>query len=189
MVTSWREFIRTFLEWHHLTTTSTRILYLAVFMCNLVLLFYKSRWDWLILIRRQNKNKKWILVVVWRRGLLKSIFAWDFYSAWTVLPITQALLQSAVRRKTTAVHFTTIPLNRTRPITHKAYFFGGGGGAKSASLYLHCISLVWSLLNFSVRLYEQFYGFHALRTLGKCTSCIFLGTVDCAGTTATILRA
>ena len=128
MVTSWREFFRTFLEWHHLTTTSTRILYFAVVMCNLVLLFYKSRWDWLILIRRQNKNKKWILVVVWRRGLLKSISAWDFYSAWTVLPISQALLQSAVRRKTTAVHFTTIPLNRTRTITHKAYFFGGGGG-------------------------------------------------------------
>ena len=24
--------------------------------------------------------------------------------------------------------------------------------------------------NFSVRFYEQFYGFHALRTVGKCTS-------------------
>lgn len=78
-------------------------------MCNLVLLFYKSRWDWLILIKRQNKNKIWILVVVWRRGLLKSIFAWDLYAAWTVLPITQALLQSTVRRKMAVVHFTTIP--------------------------------------------------------------------------------
>ena len=32
--------------------------------------------------------------------------------------------------------------NRTRPITHKVIFFGrgGGGGAKSASLYLNCVS-------------------------------------------------
>ena len=137
MITSWREFIRTFLEWHHLTTTSTRILYFTVFMCNLVLLFYKSRWDWLILIRRQNKNKKWILVVVWRRGLLKSIFAWDFYAAWTVLPITQALLQSAVRRKMVASFRT-----EHGQLHIKSYFLAGGegGGAKSASLYLHCVS-------------------------------------------------
>ena len=30
-----------------------------------------------------------------------------------------------------------------------------------------------------MRFYEQFYGFHALRTVGNIPAAIFLGTVDC----------
>ena len=62
-----------------------------------------------------------------------------------------------------AVHFTTIPFEpNTANYTYKSYIsFLRGGGAKFVP-----IIATLPILGF----YEQFYGFHALRTVGKCTS-------------------
>ena len=66
-----------------------------------------------------------------------------------------------------AVHFTTIPFEpNTANYTYKSYisFFLGGGGAKFVP-----IIATLPILTFSARFYEKCYGFHALRTVGKCT--------------------
>ena len=60
----------------------------------------------------------------------------------------------------------TIFLNLTRPITHKVR---GGGGKKFVPLIatLPILGLKFIKLLDCV-FYEQFYGFHAPRTVGKC---------------------
>ena len=65
--------------------------------------------------------------------------------------------------------------NVTRAITHKViiffFFWGGGAGANSSLLYSNIAYPRFEVYKtFFVRFYEQFYGFHALRTVGKCTS-------------------
>ena len=80
--------------------------------------------------------------------------------------------QSAVRKRMAAVHFTTIPFEpNTANYTWILFFFvGGGGGGKFVPVIAKLPILGLRFINFSVRFYEQFYCFHALRTVSKCTS-------------------
>ena len=78
--------------------------------------------------------------------------------------------QSTVRKKMAAVHFTTIPCEPNRAIsTHRKLYFGEIHPCSNKIVYAK-FDVFSVKKTFSVRFYEWFYDFRALRIIGKCTS-------------------